>query len=222
MVHLSETCEPTAPHLLTHVQTTPATVHEAQCTAAIQQALVDKDLPPSEHLVDAAYIDAALLVTSDEDTASCCGARPGRMSAGSRTSRGACRRALRGRVGTPAGALSPGQDIRELGGACRPHGRPVYPGAVSPARLWCLWRSGVLYTSDAGPPEFEAPSAGAVSGAARGSGLVCQSRRGSSAISGGPASKGRCPRACAALGYGVLESRSCENPLSNTWRRPRR
>jgi transposase len=66
MVHLSETCEPTAPHLLTHVHTTPATVHEAQCTASIQQALVDKDLPPSEHLVDAAYIDASLLVTSHE------------------------------------------------------------------------------------------------------------------------------------------------------------
>src|SRR5438477_8295411 len=29
MVHVSETCEPTAPHLLTHVHTTPATVHEA-------------------------------------------------------------------------------------------------------------------------------------------------------------------------------------------------
>jgi transposase len=66
LVHLSETCEPTAPHLLTHVQTTPATVHEAQCTEPIQQALVAKDLPPSEHLVDAAYIDAALLVTSHE------------------------------------------------------------------------------------------------------------------------------------------------------------
>src|SRR5918992_4315022 len=66
MVHISETCEPTAPHLLTHVHTTPATVHEAQCTAAIHQALVAKDLPPSEHLVDAAYIDAALLVTSRE------------------------------------------------------------------------------------------------------------------------------------------------------------
>ena len=34
MVHVSETCEPTAPHLLTHVHTTPATVHEAQCTDA--------------------------------------------------------------------------------------------------------------------------------------------------------------------------------------------
>jgi transposase len=36
MVHVSETCEPTTPHLLTHVHTTPATVHEAQCTASIQ------------------------------------------------------------------------------------------------------------------------------------------------------------------------------------------
>src|SRR5215475_14599446 len=46
MVHVSETCEPTTPHLLTHVHTTPATVHEAQCTEPIQQALIDKDIPP--------------------------------------------------------------------------------------------------------------------------------------------------------------------------------
>src|SRR4029453_13625138 len=64
MVHVSETCEPTAPHLLTHVHTTAATVHEAQCTVPIQQALVEKPLPPSEHLVDAAYISAELLVES--------------------------------------------------------------------------------------------------------------------------------------------------------------
>jgi transposase len=67
MVHVSEACEPTAPHLLTHVHTTTAAVHEAQCTAPIHQALVEKDLPPSEHLVDAAYIDAKLLVSSDKD-----------------------------------------------------------------------------------------------------------------------------------------------------------
>jgi transposase len=64
MVHVSETCEPTAPHLLTHVHTTPATVHEAQCTEPIQQALVEKDRAPSEHLVDAAYISSELLVDS--------------------------------------------------------------------------------------------------------------------------------------------------------------
>jgi transposase len=63
-VHLSETCDPTTPHLLTHVHTTPATMHEAMCTATIQQALVDKDYAPQEHLVDAAYVDAELLVSS--------------------------------------------------------------------------------------------------------------------------------------------------------------
>ena len=67
MVHVSETCEPTAPHLLTHVHTTPASVHEAQCTAPIQQALIDKDVAPSDHLVDAAYIAAALLVSSHDE-----------------------------------------------------------------------------------------------------------------------------------------------------------
>jgi Transposase DDE domain len=66
MVHVSETCEPTTPHLLTHVHTTAATVHEAQCTEPIQQVLVAKALPPSEHLVDAAYISAALLVESHD------------------------------------------------------------------------------------------------------------------------------------------------------------
>jgi transposase len=67
MVHVSETCEPTAPHLLTHVHTTPATVHEAQCTTPIQQALIEKEVPPRDHLVDAAYISAELLVQSRDE-----------------------------------------------------------------------------------------------------------------------------------------------------------
>jgi transposase len=58
MVHVSDTCEPTAPHWLTHVHTTPATGHEAQGTEPIQQALVDKDVPPDEPLVDAASISS--------------------------------------------------------------------------------------------------------------------------------------------------------------------
>jgi len=67
MVHVSETCEPPTPHLLTHVHTTPATVHEAQCTTPIQQALLDKELPPQEHFVDAAYMSAELLVHSRDE-----------------------------------------------------------------------------------------------------------------------------------------------------------
>jgi transposase len=67
MVHVSETCESTAPHLLTHVHTTAATVHEAQCTIPIQQALLEKGVPPREHFVDAAYISAELLVQSRDE-----------------------------------------------------------------------------------------------------------------------------------------------------------
>jgi transposase len=67
MVHVSETCDAAAPHLLTHVHTTPATVHEAQCTAPIQQALREKEVPPREHLVDAAYISSELLVHSRDE-----------------------------------------------------------------------------------------------------------------------------------------------------------
>ena len=67
MVHVSETCEPTAPHLLTQVHTTTAAVYEAQCTEPIHQALSAKDLAPREHFVDGAYISAALLATSQDN-----------------------------------------------------------------------------------------------------------------------------------------------------------
>src|SRR5690349_16547636 len=62
LVHLTETCDDDAVHLLTHAMTTVATVHEARCVEAIHRALADKGLVPGEHLVDAAYVDAELLV----------------------------------------------------------------------------------------------------------------------------------------------------------------
>ena len=67
VVHLSETCEDDRVHLLTHALTTTATVHEARCTAAIHEALAGKGLAPGEHLVDAAYVGAELLVRSREE-----------------------------------------------------------------------------------------------------------------------------------------------------------
>ena len=60
MVHVTETCEPEEVHLLTHVQTTTAAVHEVRCTEAIHQALVDKELPPRDHVVDAADVHAGM------------------------------------------------------------------------------------------------------------------------------------------------------------------
>src|SRR5262249_18549993 len=63
-VRVRETCEPTPPHLLTHVKTTAAPVPAAQCRVPIQQALVAKALPPRAPLVEAAYSSAALLAKS--------------------------------------------------------------------------------------------------------------------------------------------------------------
>jgi transposase len=67
IVHVSETSEDDKPNLLTNAFTTSASVHEVRCTKQIQQALVDRGLPPGQHLVDAAYIDAELLVSSRQD-----------------------------------------------------------------------------------------------------------------------------------------------------------
>ena len=66
MVHVTEICEPTEPHLITHVHTTSAAVHEAKCTDGIEQALADKALTPREMFVDSAYVSAELLVKSRE------------------------------------------------------------------------------------------------------------------------------------------------------------
>ncbi len=63
-VHITETCDADQPHLITHVDTTLAATSDVDRTAAIQEALAKKALLPKEHLVDAGYVDADLLVTS--------------------------------------------------------------------------------------------------------------------------------------------------------------
>ncbi len=65
-IHLTETCDPELPRLVTHVHTTVATTQDVSCTADIQQGLADKELLPSRHLVDCGYVDADLLVSSQQ------------------------------------------------------------------------------------------------------------------------------------------------------------
>ncbi len=65
-VHFSETCDANLPHLITNVHTTPATTQDVASTADIQDALYEKGLSPSRHLVDAGYVDGDLLVQSAE------------------------------------------------------------------------------------------------------------------------------------------------------------
>src|SRR5229473_1052371 len=56
-VHLTETCDqdPSCPHLITHVETTVATLQDSEVLAPIGEQLRTKDLAPAEHYVDQAY-----------------------------------------------------------------------------------------------------------------------------------------------------------------------
>lgn len=64
MAHFTETCDPDTPNLVTHVETTPATSADVHVTPRIHIALAQKELLPGEHLVDTAYVDAELMLTS--------------------------------------------------------------------------------------------------------------------------------------------------------------
>ena len=66
-VNLTETCEDAQPHLITHVETTPAPVADRAILAGVHEALAAHDLRPDRHLVDAGYIDADHLVSSARD-----------------------------------------------------------------------------------------------------------------------------------------------------------
>jgi transposase len=75
-VHLTETCalettEDTqakvVPQLITDVQTTVANVQDVEMTAIIQENLAQQGLLPDEQIVDTGYVDADLLVSSQQN-----------------------------------------------------------------------------------------------------------------------------------------------------------
>jgi len=74
-VHYTETCAlqeseqeqaTPIPHLIVQVQTTVAPVQDVEMTAPIQEELAKRDLLPQEHIVDTGYVDAELLVSSQQ------------------------------------------------------------------------------------------------------------------------------------------------------------
>lgn len=66
-VHVTETCADDEVHLITHVETTLAGVTDSDLSAPIQEALAQRTLLPSEHFLDAGYVDADLLVRSQNE-----------------------------------------------------------------------------------------------------------------------------------------------------------
>ena len=66
-VHLTETCDDDLPHLITDVVTTPATTADFDALPTVQSNLDERGLCPDEHLVDAGYVTADHLVTSQQE-----------------------------------------------------------------------------------------------------------------------------------------------------------
>jgi hypothetical protein len=66
-VHLSETCEPGMPHLITNVETTSATTDDADMTQVIHQRLAGRRLAPGEHAADVGYVSAGHILAARDD-----------------------------------------------------------------------------------------------------------------------------------------------------------
>jgi transposase len=66
-VHITESCDVDAPHVITHVETTPAPKADVDMTEPIHEALADKGKLPGEHFVDNGYVDVELLLSSQSD-----------------------------------------------------------------------------------------------------------------------------------------------------------
>jgi transposase len=64
--HLTETCDPELPHLITQVETTLATGTDYEALPRVQEELARRDLLPAAHLVDGGYVAAENLVTSQQ------------------------------------------------------------------------------------------------------------------------------------------------------------
>lgn len=66
-VHVTETCDRDAPHLITRVATTPAHHADIDQTLLVHADAAQHNLVPAAHLVDAGYVDGSVLVASQRD-----------------------------------------------------------------------------------------------------------------------------------------------------------
>jgi len=87
--HLTESCDETAPRLITHVETTVAAEPDSAVTTKVLDDLAAVDLLPATHLVDAGYVEAAhLLVSQSEHQVDLLGPAPQDQSWQARTEGG--------------------------------------------------------------------------------------------------------------------------------------
>mgnify|MGYP005854292093 CR=1 FL=1 len=63
-VHLTETCDDDAPHLITHVETTPGTTQDVEVVETIHATLAQHACLPAQHITDTGYSAASIFVDS--------------------------------------------------------------------------------------------------------------------------------------------------------------
>lgn len=66
-VHLTETCDSDAVHLVTNVTTTVATVSDDRMAAVVHAGLAERGLLPDEHWVDTGYANSSALAAARSD-----------------------------------------------------------------------------------------------------------------------------------------------------------
>lgn len=86
--HLTETCEPHAPHVITQVAATDAVVADTEMTEPGHRALAERELLPDVHVVDAGYTTAALFLSATERGMELLGPAPHDSSRQSREDQG--------------------------------------------------------------------------------------------------------------------------------------
>lgn len=65
-LHLTETCAPDEPRLITQVTTTAATVPDSTVTETIQEDLIARSLSPDTHWADSGYVNTDNLLSSQQ------------------------------------------------------------------------------------------------------------------------------------------------------------
>jgi transposase len=65
--HFTETCDEDSPHLIIHIETTPATTSDYGVLPDIHADLRQQDMLPAEHLVDGGYSSSDVLTDSPHD-----------------------------------------------------------------------------------------------------------------------------------------------------------
>lgn len=66
-VHLTETCEPDTPNLITQVETRPSTESDNAPVETIHNDLAEKDCLPDDHIVDPGYMSVELLMNAHQN-----------------------------------------------------------------------------------------------------------------------------------------------------------